>query len=88
MKKKTLSNLIKFIGLLSGVGTLAIVIILIIIQNTISYEPVFSSKRILKSSLFVVMEHNPILGYSLIVLSVISAICTCINVYVERNNDL
>lgn len=71
-----------------SIGLLGTHILLLILHNTISYETVSTFEKTPKSNLFVIMEHNHILGYLFVILSVILAIVTVIRVcYMEKKGS-
>ena len=64
-----------------SIGLLVTYIMLLMLQNTISYEEVSTFEKTQKSNLFAIMEHNHILGYLFVVFGVILAIVTAIRLY-------
>ncbi len=75
MQKRKLLNIIE---IFSSVGLLVIAPIILFIHNTISYEAVSVFEKTPKSSIFVVMENNPLLGYLMILFGVTLAISALI----------
>lgn len=62
-------------------------IMLLMLRNTISYEKVSTFEETPKSSLFVIMEHNHILGYLFVFLGVMLAFVTAIRLfYIGKEN--
>jgi len=86
-----LNKFLLIVKTISSLGILVCVGLLINIQNFISYETAPLFERVFgktpKSSLFIVMEHNPILGYLLVVLSVILALSTSVSFYINCRED-
>ena len=64
-----------------SIGLLVTYIMLLMLQNTISYEEVSIFEKTSKSNLFVIMENNHILGYLFVTFGVILAIVTVIRLY-------
>lgn len=66
-----------------SIGLIGSYIMLLVLQKTISYEAVSTFEKTPKSSLFIVMAHNPILGYLFVVFAVILAIAAVIRLFFQ-----
>lgn len=75
---KKILTIVESVCSLSLLGTY---IMLLMLRNTISYEKVSTFEKTPKSNLFVIMEHNHILGYLFVILGVILAIVTVIRLF-------
>jgi hypothetical protein len=71
-----------------SLGLLGIYTILLMLQNTISYEEVSAFEKTPKSTLFVIMEHNHILGYLSVIFGVLLAIATIIKLLHLRKQEI
>lgn len=71
-----------------SLGLLGIYTILLALQNTVSYEKVSAFEKTPKSTLFVIMEHNHILGYLSVILGALLAITAIIELLYANHSAI
>lgn len=76
-----MKKILTIVESICSIGLMGSCIMLLVLQKTISYEAVSTFEKTPKSNLFIVMAHNPILGYLFVVFGVILAIATVISLF-------
>lgn len=79
-----MKKVLSILGCISSIGMFVVLAMLLVLQNTISYEKASTFEITTKSDLFVIMENNHILGCLFIVFGLFLAIITIINLLYEK----
>ena len=79
-----MKKVISILECISVIGMFIVFTMLLVLQNTISYEKVSISEMTTQSTLFVIMEHNHILGYLFLTFGLVLAIITIISLFLYK----
>ena len=83
---KKMKKLLVIVEGICSIGLLVTCTMLFTLRNTISYEKASAFDATPKSSLFVIMEHNHILGYLFVFFGAVLAVLTVIRLFNTRKN--
>lgn len=83
-----MKKVLSILECISSIGMLVVFTMLLVLQNTISYEKLSTFEITTESNLFVIMEHNHLLGYLFVVFGLALAIITIISLfYTKKKGD-
>lgn len=82
------AKVLSVLEVVCSIGLLVICSVLWMLQRTISYENASTFEKTPKSSLFVIMENHPVLGYLFLIFGVILALAGIIRLFVLMKKEV